>query len=86
VLDLRDYSYRQIQRTAITQELYDEQLELDAKRMECLKLKSLTIYGLCSGPEYWGKEEHKERMEELFAPALARGKPDLVDEKDWVEW
>jgi len=86
VLDLRDYSYRQILHTTIPQELYDEQLELDAKRMECLNLKTLTIYGLCSGPEYWGKEEHKERMEELFAPALARGKPDLVDEKDWVEW
>lgn len=86
VLDLRDYSYRQIQNTSITQELLDKQLALDAERMECLNLKSLTIYGLCSGPEYWGKQEHKERLENLFAPALASGKPRLVDEQDWVDW
>lgn len=59
---------------------------MGVKRMKCLNLKTLTIYGLCSGPEYWGKKEHKERMEKLFAPALASGKPELVDEEDWKEW
>jgi hypothetical protein len=87
VLDLMGYSYLQLQSRPFPQELYDEQLEAGAKRMECLKLKSLIIYGLCSGPEYWGSKQHKRKMEELFQPALAQnGKLELRDEELFVAW
>jgi hypothetical protein len=87
VLDLRGYSYRQLQDLELPQELYDEQLERGAKRMECLELKSLIIYGLCSGPEYWDKIQHRRAMEALFQPALGKwGKLELRDEEYLVDW
>lgn len=57
VLDLRGYSYQQLQDPAFPIEIYDEQLVVGAEGMKCLKLKSLIIYGLCSGPQYWGKKK-----------------------------
>jgi hypothetical protein len=87
VPDLKGYSYCQLQTPALPQELFDEQLGAGAKRMECLNLKSLIIYGLCSGPDYWGKKQHKRKMEKLFLPALAQsGKLELCDEERFVEW
>ena len=87
VLDLRGYSYRQIQEEDILQELYDEQLESGAKRMECLELKSLIIYGLCSGQLYWGKGQHRRRMEELFESTLGKwGTLELRDEERFITW
>lgn len=87
VLDLKGYSYRQLQNPEIPQKLYNEQLEAEAKRMECLELKSLIIYGLCSGPEYWGKKLHRRRIERLFQPALGTwGKLELRDEEHFVNW
>ena len=87
VLDLRGYSYRQLQDPELPQELYDEQLERGAKRMECLELKSLIIYGLCSGPEYWDKIQHRRAMETLFQPALGKwGKLEFRDEEYLVDW
>lgn len=87
VLDLRGYSKRQLQLEELPQELYDEQLESGAKRMQCLELKSLIIYGLCSGPEYWGKGQHRRRMEKLFGSALGKwGTLELRDEERFVNW
>ncbi|PMD48558.1 hypothetical protein L207DRAFT_505586 [Hyaloscypha variabilis F] len=87
VLDLRGYSYRQLQVPELPQELYDEQLESGAKQMEYLKLKSLIIYGLCSGPKYWDKGQHRRRMEKLFAPALGKwGTLELRDQEHFVNW
>jgi hypothetical protein len=87
VLDLRGYSYRQLQGPELPEDLYNEQLEGGAKRMQCLKLKSLIIYGLCSGPEYWGKVQHRREMEKLFQPALGNlGKLELRDEERFEDW
>ena len=87
VLDLRGYSYRQLQDPELPQELYDEQLERGIKRMECLELKSLIIYGLCSGPEYWAKKQHRRRMEALFQHTLGKwGKLELQDDEHLVDW
>jgi hypothetical protein len=79
--------YRQLQGQELPEDLYNEQLEDGAKRMQCLKLKSLIIYGLCSGPEYWGKAQHRRKMEKLFQPALGKyGKLDLRDEERFEKW
>lgn len=87
VLDLKGYSYRQLQDPELPEELYTEQLEAGAKRMECLKLNSLIIYGLCSGPRYFGEKQHRRKMEKLFEPALGKyGKLQLRDEEHFVEW
>jgi hypothetical protein len=87
VLDLRGYSYRQLQDPEMPEDLYNEQLEAGAKRLKCLSLKSLVIYGLCSGPLYWDKIQHRKRMEKLFQPALGKlGKLELRDEEHFVEW
>jgi hypothetical protein len=87
VLDLRGYSYRQLQDPEMPEDLYNEQLEAGAKRLKCLSLKSLVIYGLCSGPLYWDKVQHRKRMEKLFQPALGKlGKLELRDEEHFVEW
>jgi hypothetical protein len=51
------------------------------------KLKSLVIYGLCSGPEYYQKKQHITKMESLFQRFLAPdGRLEFRDEERFVKW
>lgn len=70
-LDLRPSSQR-LESRRFYQQGEDQKIVDGAKRMECLLLKSLIIYGLCSRPDLCHDEQHKQKIDELFRKALAR--------------
>ncbi|CZR60919.1 uncharacterized protein PAC_10815 [Phialocephala subalpina] len=68
-LGLRPYSQRKTSRP-FERQRDNEKIARGARRMECLRLKSLIIYGLCSGLDLSLDEQHKQRMDKLFRNAL----------------
>lgn len=70
-LDLRSYS-RHLESPDYNHQDDHQRIVDGAKRMECLGLTSLIIYGLCSGPTLCHDEQHKQKMDTLFRKALSR--------------
>jgi hypothetical protein len=87
-LDLRTY-FRQHRLIHLwrTESDYNDALREGAKRMQCLNLKKLVLFGLCSFDRYSQKAAQKQQFEISFRPAMRPGgKIEFLDQEFWVSW
>lgn len=86
VLDLRQYSSSPRWPIQMTAEVYDTKIKAGARAIECLNLKLLVIYGLCSG-DFFENKQHQARMQSLFERALHKyGKLVFKDSGPPLAW